>query len=177
MSDTSDWARLPKVELHLHLEGAAPPAFIRGLAQEKNVDLSGIFRPDGSYDTGTFDHFLKVYEAACTVLQTPDDFRRLTLANLVEFDCEFGHRRDPAGYRDHLEWFDAELARLLPKLRPGDLFVVTADHGNDPTWTGTDHTRERVPVLAHGLGPRDLGHMAFTDVAVLVADHLGVPRP
>ena len=78
------WQSLPKVELHLHLEGAAPPAFIRGLAQEKGVDLSGLFRPDGSYDTGPFDHFLKVYEAACTVLRTPEDFRRLTLAVLEE---------------------------------------------------------------------------------------------
>lgn len=101
----------------------------------------------------------------------------LTVANLVEFDTDYGHRRDAPGYARQLEWFDGELARLLPSLRPGDLLVVTADHGNDPTWVGTDHTRERVPVLAHGLGPRELGLMAFTDVGRLVADHLGVPRP
>jgi phosphopentomutase len=101
----------------------------------------------------------------------------LTVANLVEFDSDYGHRRDAAGYARHLEWFDGEIARLLPALRPGDLLVVTADHGNDPTWVGTDHTRERVPVLVHGLGPRELGLMAFTDVGRLVADHLGVPRP
>ena len=77
-------SQLPKVELHLHLEGAAPPAFIRGLAKEKSIDLSGAFRPDGSYDTGDFWHFLKVYEAACTTLQSPEDFRRLTLAVLEE---------------------------------------------------------------------------------------------
>ncbi len=76
----SNWTSLPKVELHLHLEGAAPPSFVRGLARERSVDLGGIFREDGSYDTGSFEHFLKVYEAACTVLATPGDYRRLTLA-------------------------------------------------------------------------------------------------
>ncbi len=75
---------LPKVELHLHLEGAAPPTFIAGLAQEKNIDISGIFDEKGGYAYLDFDHFLKVYEAACTTLQTPDDFRRLTLAVLEE---------------------------------------------------------------------------------------------
>ncbi len=77
-------ADLPKIELHLHHEGAAPPAFIRQLAHEKRVDLSGIFKPDGSYDFRDFAHFLSVYEAACEVLKSPEDFRRLTLAILEE---------------------------------------------------------------------------------------------
>jgi len=75
---------MPKVELHTHLEGCAPPAFIRGLAAEKKLDLSGIFTTEGGYAYRDFDHFLKVYEAACTTLQTPDDFRRLTMAVLEE---------------------------------------------------------------------------------------------
>lgn len=79
---------LPKVELHLHLEGAAPPAFIRALAQEKHVDLSGIFTPQGGYRFRDFVDFLKVYEAACTVLQTPQDFYRLTRAVLEESAAE-----------------------------------------------------------------------------------------
>ena len=78
------WRDLPKVELHLHLEGGAPPAFIRGLAAEKSIDISGIFDERGDYRTGNFEHFLKVYEAACTVLTTPEDYRRLTLAVLEE---------------------------------------------------------------------------------------------
>lgn len=98
----------------------------------------------------------------------------LVFANLVEFDSEFGHRRDPKGYAGHLEWFDAELGRILPRLRPDDLLIVTADHGNDPTWSGTDHTRERVPVLVHGIGARELGQLAFTDVAASIAAHLDV---
>ena len=99
----------------------------------------------------------------------------LVFANLVEFDSEYGHRRDPVGYARHLEWFDGALGAVLPRLDSGDLLIVTADHGNDPTWTGTDHTRERVPVLCHGIGTRALGHVAFTDVAASIAAHLGVP--
>ncbi len=75
---------MPKVELHTHLEGCAPPAFIKGLAAEKHIDISGIFSEDGRYAFRDFDHFLKVYEAACTTLQTPEDFRRLTMAVLEE---------------------------------------------------------------------------------------------
>ncbi|MBI1415725.1 MAG: adenosine deaminase [Limimaricola sp.] len=75
---------LPKIELHLHLEGGAPPAFIRGLAREKKIDIAGIFTPEGGYAYRDFDHFLQVYEAACTTLQGPEDFRRLTLAVLEE---------------------------------------------------------------------------------------------
>jgi adenosine deaminase len=77
-------AELPKIELHLHHEGAAPPAFIRQLAHEKKVDLSGIFTPEGGYDFRDFAHFLSVYEEACTVLTGPEEFRRLTLAFLEE---------------------------------------------------------------------------------------------
>ncbi|MCG3267062.1 phosphopentomutase [Yoonia sp. I 8.24] len=95
-------------------------------------------------------------------------------ANLVEFDSEYGHRRDPKGYAKHLEWFDAQLGQLLPRLRPDDLLIVTADHGNDPTWPGTDHTREQVPVLVHGLGARALGQLNFVDVAATIAAHLNV---
>ena len=81
MTKTSD---IPKVELHLHLEGAAPPAFIRGLAQEKNIDISGIFNEAGGYKFEGFVPFLRTYEAACTVLQTPHDFYRLTKAVLEQ---------------------------------------------------------------------------------------------
>ncbi len=99
----------------------------------------------------------------------------LTFANFVEFDSEYGHRRDVQGYARHLEWFNAELTLLLPLLRPDDLLLITADHGNDPTWVGTDHTRERVPVLVQGIGPKPLGHIGFVGVAASIAAHLGVP--
>lgn len=78
------WQSFPKAELHLHLEGGAPPAFIRGLAKEKSIDLSGIFTEDGSYAYRDFDHFLEVYEAATSVLKSPEDYARLTAAVLEE---------------------------------------------------------------------------------------------
>lgn len=98
----------------------------------------------------------------------------LTFANFVEFDSLYGHRRDIAGYARALEWFDTELGKLLPQLREGDLMILTADHGNDPSWPGTDHTREQVPVLGAGLGVKAVGQVAFADVAASVAAHLGV---
>ncbi len=100
----------------------------------------------------------------------------LTFANFVEFDTRFGHRRDVAGYARALEWFDTCLPGLLARARPGDLVLFTADHGNDPTWPGTDHTRERVPVLAHGLGARALGLVGFADIGASVSAHLGLAR-
>jgi phosphopentomutase len=108
------------------------------------------------------------------LLDTADD-GDFIFANLVEFDSDYGHRRDVAGYAAHLAWFDAALGALLPRLAKDDLLIVTADHGNDPTWPGTDHTRERVPVLVHGIGDGPLGHLAFSDVAASIADHLSVP--
>ncbi|WGW05509.1 phosphopentomutase [Tropicibacter oceani] len=99
----------------------------------------------------------------------------LTFANFVEFDSLYGHRRDIAGYARHLEWFDAELGKLLARLRPGDMLLLTADHGNDPSWHGSDHTRERVPVVIAGLGAGSVGQVGFVDVGASIAAHLGVP--
>ena len=101
----------------------------------------------------------------------------LTFANLVEFDSLYGHRRDVAGYARALEWFDSEVPVLIDALRPGDLMLFTADHGNDPTWTGTEHTRECVPVVGLVKDARsrgDAGAVAFADVAASVAAHLGI---
>lgn len=98
----------------------------------------------------------------------------LTFANFVEFDTLYGHPRDVAGYARALEWFDARVGALLARLRPGDLAIFTADHGNDPTWVGTEHTRERVPVVCAGIGSGGLGLRAFADVGASVAAHLGV---
>ena len=101
----------------------------------------------------------------------------LVFANYVDFDTLWGHPRDVSGYARALEAFDARLPEVTRRLRPGDLLVVTADHGNDPTWEGTDHTRERVPVLvaAPGLAPRGAGLVGFADVAETIAAHLGIP--
>ena len=121
----------------------------------------------GRSDVDLFDHLDRLVADA--------EEGSLTFANFVEFDSLYGHRRDVAGYARHLEWFDAALPRFLAKLRPGDLAIFTADHGNDPTWRGTDHTRERVPVLVAGAGVGPLGLVAFADVAASLAAHLKVP--
>lgn len=99
----------------------------------------------------------------------------LTFANFVEFDTNFGHRRDIAGYAAQLEWFDGVAGRFLATLRPGDLAIFTADHGNDPSWHGTDHTRERVAVLGHGAGARQVGLVGFSDIGASILAHLGLP--
>ncbi len=98
----------------------------------------------------------------------------LVFANFVEFDSRYGHRRDIAGYARHLEWFDRELPRFLATLRAGDLAIFTADHGNDPSWIGTDHTRERVPVIGWGVGARGVGQVGFADIGASLAAHLGL---
>ncbi|RED14263.1 phosphopentomutase [Pontivivens insulae] len=117
-------------------------------------------------DMGLFDHCVRLMEDAAD-----GDF---VFANFVEFDSLYGHPRDVSGYARALEAFDARVPELLGRLRPDDLMIFTADHGNDPTWSGTEHTRERVPVLAVGLGQRALGLHGFADVGETVAAHLGL---
>ncbi|BBL81115.1 phosphopentomutase [Rubrobacter xylanophilus] len=102
----------------------------------------------------------------------------LVFANLVDFDAKYGHRRDPEGMAQNLERFDGRLPELLGALGEEDLLIVTADHGNDPTFRGTDHTRERVPLLSVGGGePRPLGiRETFADVGATAAAWLGADR-
>ncbi|MFD1795484.1 phosphopentomutase [Paracoccus aurantiacus] len=101
----------------------------------------------------------------------------LTFANFVEFDSLYGHRRDVKGYGAQLEWFDGIVGQALDRLQPGDLILFTADHGNDPSWIGTDHTRERVPVLGYGLPKRGIGNVGFSDIGASVLAHLGLDAP
>ena len=121
----------------------------------------------GKSDADLAQHLLALAETA--------EPGSLTFANFVEFDSVYGHRRDVAGYAAALEWFDGVAGALIARLRPGDLAIFTADHGNDPTWSGTDHTRERVPVLGWGYGLRGIGQVGFADIAASVAAHLDLP--
>ena len=102
----------------------------------------------------------------------------LIFANLVDFDAKYGHRRDPEGMAGNLRRFDERVPELLDVLSDEDILIITADHGNDPTFKGTDHTRERVPLLAVGGGePADLGvREGFSDVGATVAGWLGVEK-
>jgi len=126
----------------------------------------------GTLLKGTSD--LALFEHLMTLSNTAED-SSLTFANFVEFDSLYGHRRDVAGYARALETFDQWAGTFLARMRPGDIAIFTADHGNDPTWHGSDHTRERVPVLVAGAGKGALGLVAFVDVAASIAAHLGVP--
>ncbi len=101
-------------------------------------------------------------------------------ANLVDFDSEFGHRRDIPGYAAALEAFDRRVPEIEAVLKEGDLVIITADHGNDPSWHGTDHTREHVPILCFGPGvkPGSIGRReSFADIGASVLAHLGVVNP
>ncbi len=118
---------------------------------------------------------MALFDATLEALDTTAD-GGLILTNFVDFDMEWGHRRDVPGYAAGLEAFDRRLPELEARLRPGDLVIATADHGCDPAWRGTDHTREHVPVLAFGpgVGRRDLGGVGFADVGATFAAHLGL---
>ena len=101
----------------------------------------------------------------------------LLFANFVDFDTMYGHRRDVAGYAAALEAFDARIPELLARLKPDDLLVITADHGCDPTWIGSDHTREQVPILLWSDTPRlPIGkRVGFADIGATIARHLKLP--
>lgn len=109
------------------------------------------------------------------------DFEGLCFVNLVDFDALWGHRRNVQGYADELERFDEKLGELLNLLKEDDLLIITADHGNDPTHTGTDHTREKVPFLAYSPAMRDNGELeeaqTFAVIGATVADNFGVEMP
>lgn len=112
------------------------------------------------------------------VLSEP--FCGLAFANLVDFDSLYGHRRDPEGYGQALEEFDARIPEMLEALGSDDLLIITADHGNDPTHTGTDHTREYVPLLVYhpAIQPANLGiRQTFADVGATIAENFGVRKP
>ena len=109
------------------------------------------------------------------------DFTGLCFVNLVDFDALWGHRRDPIGYANELEKFDKNLGVLLEKLREDDLLIITADHGNDPTYTGTDHTREKVPFIAYSPSMKNSGELekvsTFAVIGATIADNFDVKMP
>ncbi|WP_391208883.1 phosphopentomutase [Psychrobacillus sp. L4] len=108
------------------------------------------------------------------------DFTGISFLNLVDFDASFGHRRDPIGYGKALEEFDARLKEVLPKLTEEDLLIITADHGNDPTMPGTDHTREFVPLTVYSPALKEIKElplrMTFADIGATIAENFGVAK-
>ena len=111
---------------------------------------------------------------------TKKDFHGLCFVNLVDFDALYGHRRNVVGYHDALVEFDSDLKILMNNLNDDDLLIITADHGNDPTWTGTDHTREYVPLLVYSksLNKGDLGiRSTFADIGATISENFNILAP
>jgi phosphopentomutase len=113
-----------------------------------------------------------------TIRALEDDTRGLVFSNLVDFDMLYGHRRDPEGYARALEYFDARLPEIEAAMKDGDIFIITADHGNDPTFPGTDHTREYAPLIVYGKRARagvDLKiRTSLSDIGQTIADNFGL---
>ena len=109
------------------------------------------------------------------------DFTGICFVNLVEFDSEYGHRRDPIGYGECIERFDKRVKELLPYLKDDDLLIITADHGNDPTWTGTDHTREKIPLIMYSKSIKNGGYLkernSFADIGATILKNFGIEKP
>ena len=109
------------------------------------------------------------------------DFTGICFVNLVEFDSEYGHRRDPIGYGECIERFDKRVKELIPYLKDDDLLIITADHGNDPTWTGTDHTREKIPLIMYSKSIKN-GKLlderkSFADIGATILKNFNIEKP
>ncbi len=116
-----------------------------------------------------------------TIAQTEKDFTGICFTNLVDFDALWGHRRNPIGYGEEIDRFDKYLGELMEKVNDDDLIILTADHGNDPTWTGTDHTREQVPCIFYSKSFQEFGELplakTFANIGYTVAENFDVKRP
>ena len=141
--------------------------------------INDIFAGQGITKTWHSDSSVHGMEQTIDVAKT--DFTGLCFVNLVDFDALWGHRRDPLGYGQEIERFDVKLGELLPLLRDDDLLLLTADHGNDPTWTGTDHTREKVPMIAYSPSFKESGLIperdTFAALGATIAANFGVQMP
>ena len=141
--------------------------------------ISDIYNNEGVTESVRTKNNMDGMDKLVKVLQK--EFHGLSFLNLVDFDALYGHRRDPIGYGKALEEFDSRLPEVLQLLKENDLLIITADHGNDPTFKGTDHTREYVPLLVYSkrfetggeLGLRE----SFADIAATIAENFAVPAP
>ena len=141
--------------------------------------INDIFVGQGITKTWHSDSSVHGMEQTIDIAKT--DFTGLCFVNLVDFDALWGHRRNPVGYGQELERFDIKLGELLPLLKDDDLLILTADHGNDPTWTGTDHTREKVPMIAYSPSYAEGGAIperdTFAALGATIAENFGVAMP
>lgn len=136
---------------------------------------------DGEGITEAYKSKSSVHGMEQTIELQDKDFTGLCFVNLVDFDALWGHRRDPVGYGRELEAFDEKLGEFLDRMRDDDLVLITADHGNDPTYKGTDHTKEMVPLPAYSPSMNEGGQLAdqetFAVIGATIADNFGVEMP
>lgn len=136
---------------------------------------------DGEGITEAYKSQSSVHGMEQTIEIADKDFHGLCFVNLVDFDAKWGHRRDPQGYARELEMFDEKLAALMEKLKEDDLLIITADHGNDPTYGGSDHTREKVPFLAYSKSMEESGILpeqeTFAVIGATILDNFGLSMP
>lgn len=152
-------------------------------AKEAGYDVRAVGKIVDIYDGEGITHDVHTKDNMDGVDQTlnylKDDFKGILFTNLVDFDAKFGHRRDVAGYRQAIEEVDARLPELFDAMKASDLLIILADHGNDPAYSGTDHTREYIPLLIYGdavkAGTNIGTRQTFADVAATVSDILGIP--
>lgn len=170
-SNRHDYSRMPA---HRMVQQELQAANIPTVAVGKIGDIYAHVGWDESYPTKSNAHGMNVVP----YLLGSSFERGLMMVNLVEFDSLYGHRRNVEGYKRAIEDFDYQLSGLLPLLKDDDLLIITADHGNDPTWHGTDHTREHVPLLAYSpsmKGAIDLGlRYSFGDIGQTVLANFGL---
>ena len=153
--------------------------------KDKNFDVISVGKINDIFDgegiTQSYKSKSSVHGMEQTLEIMDKDFNGLCFVNLVDFDALWGHRRNPKGYAKELEMFDVNLGKVLDKLNEDDLLIVTADHGNDPTYTGTDHTREYVPFLAYSPTMKNHGLLetsnSFATIGATVTDNFGVEMP
>ena len=170
-SNRHDYSRMPE---HRMVQQELQAAQIPTVAVGKIGDIYAHVGWDESYPTKSNAHGMNVVP----YLLGSSFESGLMMVNLVEFDSLYGHRRNVEGYKRAIEDFDYQLSGLLPLLKDDDLLIITADHGNDPTWHGTDHTREHVPLLAYSpsmKGAIDLGlRQSFGDIGQTVLANFGL---
>ncbi len=153
--------------------------------KDAGLDVIGIGKINdifcGEGITETYHSESSVHGMQQTIEVCKKDFHGLCFVNLVDFDALWGHRRNPEGYGHEIEKFDKGLGTLMKEMREDDLLILTADHGNDPTYTGTDHTREYVPFLAYSPKMKETGAMenqnTFAVIGASVAENFGVEMP
>ena len=170
-SNRHDYSRMPE---HRMVQQELQTAQIPTVAVGKIGDIYAHVGWDESYPTKSNAHGMNVVP----YLLGSSFESGFMMVNLVEFDSLYGHRRNVEGYKRAIEDFDYQLSGLLPLLKADDLLIITADHGNDPTWSGTDHTRERVPLLAYSPSMKraiDLGlRHSFGDIGQTVLSNFGL---